>query len=129
MTVPGRGLHSFPLPLNLSLLCPFPLNLSLLCPPHDSNLLVDVSRIVPKLISNVSHVFPKVLKLSFEVSGCTPRVTGRSNNLKPRVKRARLTGRWQGLTIVHFSAQRERFEWQKGYINGLIGGCLGGIRG
>jgi hypothetical protein len=26
--MPGRGLHSFPFPLNLSLLCPFPLNLS-----------------------------------------------------------------------------------------------------
>jgi len=33
----GRGLHSFPFPLNLSLLCPFPLNLSLLCPAYDSN--------------------------------------------------------------------------------------------
>ena len=32
-----RGLHSFPFPLNLSLVCPFPLNLSLLCPPHDPN--------------------------------------------------------------------------------------------
>jgi hypothetical protein len=31
--VSGRGLHSFPFPLNLNLLCPFPLNLSLLCPP------------------------------------------------------------------------------------------------
>ena len=31
----GRGLHSFPFPLNLSLLCPFPLNLSVLCPPHN----------------------------------------------------------------------------------------------
>jgi len=29
----GRSLHSFPFPLNLSLLCPFPLNLSSLCPP------------------------------------------------------------------------------------------------
>jgi len=29
----GRGLHSFPLPLNLSFPCPFPLNLSLHCPP------------------------------------------------------------------------------------------------
>jgi len=28
----GRGLHSFPFPLNLSLPCPFPLNLSLLRP-------------------------------------------------------------------------------------------------
>ena len=25
---PGRGLHSFPFPHKLSLLCPFPLNLS-----------------------------------------------------------------------------------------------------
>jgi hypothetical protein len=33
----GRGLHSFPFPLNLSLLCPFPLNLGLLCPPYDPN--------------------------------------------------------------------------------------------
>jgi hypothetical protein len=40
--VPGggertRGLYSFPLPLNLSLLCPFPLNLSLVCVPYDPN--------------------------------------------------------------------------------------------
>ena len=39
----GRGLHSFPFPLNLSLLSPFPLNLSLLCPPYDPNQPVDVS--------------------------------------------------------------------------------------
>ena len=30
-----RGLHSFPFPLNLSLLCPSPLNLSLICPQYD----------------------------------------------------------------------------------------------
>jgi hypothetical protein len=29
-----RGLHSFPFPLNLSLLCPFQLNVCLLCPPY-----------------------------------------------------------------------------------------------
>jgi hypothetical protein len=33
----GRGLHSFPFPLNLSLPCPFPLNLSLICPSHNPN--------------------------------------------------------------------------------------------
>jgi hypothetical protein len=33
----GRGLHSFPFPLNLSLPCPFPLNLSLICPPYNQN--------------------------------------------------------------------------------------------
>jgi hypothetical protein len=33
----SRGLHSFPFPLNLSLLCPFRLSLSLLCPPYHPN--------------------------------------------------------------------------------------------
>ena len=33
----GRGLHSFPFPLNLSLLCQFPLNLRLPCPPCNPN--------------------------------------------------------------------------------------------
>jgi len=38
----GRGSHSFPFPLNLSLPCPFPLDLSLLCPPYDPNYPLDV---------------------------------------------------------------------------------------
>jgi len=42
--VMGRGLHSFPFPLNLSLLCPFPLNLSLLCAPYDPMEPVNVAR-------------------------------------------------------------------------------------
>jgi hypothetical protein len=33
----GRGSHSFPFWLNLSLLCHFPLILSLLCPPYNPN--------------------------------------------------------------------------------------------
>ena len=33
----GRCLHSFPFPLNLSLLFPFPLNSSFLCPPYTPN--------------------------------------------------------------------------------------------
>jgi hypothetical protein len=35
--VMGRGLHSFPFPLNLSLRCPFPLNSGSLCPPYTPN--------------------------------------------------------------------------------------------
>jgi len=35
--LPGRGLHSFPLSLNSSLLCPCRLNLSLLCLPYNPN--------------------------------------------------------------------------------------------
>ena len=33
----GRGLHSFPFQLNLSLLCRSPLDLSSLCPPYNPN--------------------------------------------------------------------------------------------
>jgi hypothetical protein len=39
----GRGLHTFPFPLNLSLPCPFQLNVSSLCPPYDPNYPVDIS--------------------------------------------------------------------------------------
>jgi hypothetical protein len=37
ITIQARVLHSFPFPLNLSLLCPFPPNLSLPCPPYNPN--------------------------------------------------------------------------------------------
>ena len=40
--VGGRGLHSFPFPLILSLLCPSPLNLSSLRPLYNPNHPVDV---------------------------------------------------------------------------------------
>ena len=33
----------------------------------------------------------------------------------------------QGLTLVHFSAQREHFLLDKGCILGLFRGCLGGV--
>jgi hypothetical protein len=39
----GRGLHSFPFLLKLSLLCRFPLNLSSLCPACIPNQPVDVA--------------------------------------------------------------------------------------
>jgi len=35
----------------------------------------------------------------------------------------------QRLTLVHFSAQRKRFLWERGCMCGLIRGCLRGIRG
>jgi hypothetical protein len=35
LLVGGRGLHLFPFPLNLGLLCPFPFNFGLLCPPQN----------------------------------------------------------------------------------------------
>ena len=42
----GRGLHSFPFPLNLSLLCHFPLNFSLICPPNDPTQPMEVSKVL-----------------------------------------------------------------------------------
>jgi len=51
----GGGLHSFPFPLNLSLLCPFPLNLSLLVPIYPKLIRGCVSEVL-KLSSNVSDV-------------------------------------------------------------------------
>jgi len=36
---------------------------------------------------------------------------------------------WQGLTLVHFSAQCKRFLWDRGCIWGSLRGCLGGTRG
>ena len=35
----------------------------------------------------------------------------------------------QGRTLVHVSAQRKRFLWDRGCIQGLCSGCLGGVRG
>jgi hypothetical protein len=34
----------------------------------------------------------------------------------------------QGLTLLHFSAQRERFLWDRGCIHGMLRGCLGGVK-
>ena len=34
----------------------------------------------------------------------------------------------QGLKLVHFSAQRKRFVWDKGRISGVFRGCLVGVR-
>jgi len=30
----------------------------------------------------------------------------------------------QGLTLVHFSAQRKHFLWDRGCVQGLFRGCL-----
>jgi hypothetical protein len=36
----------------------------------------------------------------------------------------------QGLTLVHFSAQRERFLWDRGYLGvGVFRGYLVGVQG
>ena len=37
--------------------------------------------------------------------------------------------RAQGLTLVHFSAQRQRFLWIRGCIAGLFKWCVCGFRG
>jgi len=59
---------------------------------------------VLKLSSNVSDVFPKVLKLSFEVSECKPLVTGDYRKNGTFLDDAEYG---QGLTLVQLSAQLE----------------------
>ena len=41
----------------------------------------------------------------------------------------RLTPAGQGLTLVHFSAQRERFLWGVGCAESLLRGISGGVEG
>ena len=36
---------------------------------------------------------------------------------------------FQGLTLVRFSAPRKGFLWHRGCSQGLLRGCLGGVRG
>ena len=36
---------------------------------------------------------------------------------------------YQGLTLVHCSAQLTCFLWNRGCVEGLFRGCLGGVRG
>jgi hypothetical protein len=40
-----------------------------------------------------------------------------------------ITAVGQGLTLVHFSAQRKRIRWDRGCVQGLFRGCLVGVRG
>jgi hypothetical protein len=74
---------------------------------------------VLKLSSNVSDVFPKVLKLSFEVSECKSLIVGNGGRLRYETRGAAIDAadvvlrfnngrtRGQGLTLVHFPAQPE----------------------
>jgi len=35
----------------------------------------------------------------------------------------------QGVTLVHLSAQRKRFRWDKGYLEGVLGVLKAGVEG
>ena len=35
----------------------------------------------------------------------------------------------QRLTLIHFSAQRKRFLWEKECMQGSLRGCAGGVKG
>jgi hypothetical protein len=40
-----------------------------------------------------------------------------------------MTSLWQGLKVVHFPAQRKRFLWDRGCVQGLYRECIGRVRG
>jgi len=52
----------------------------------------------------------------------------RANNARS-VGSDRSSTSFQGLTLVHFSAQAERFAWDRGCAEGLFKGCVGGVWG
>jgi hypothetical protein len=45
------------------------------------------------------------------------------------LSRNRLYPSSQGLTLVHFSSQLERFLWDRGCAQGSCSPCLGGVKG
>ena len=45
-----------------------------------------------------------------------------------RIHYPTLTQRGQGFTLVHFSAQLERFVWDRGCAQGFCSPCQGGLR-
>jgi hypothetical protein len=122
----GLGSHSFPISAQLELTLPLSAQLKLTVSP----ILPNVTRgCVPKMLkcsSNVSDVFPKVLKLSSDVSDVFPEVLKLSSEVSEckslgggaaqRVRRGGGAGGKprQGLTLVHSSAQLERFVWDRG---------------
>ena len=113
--VVGRGLHSFPFPLNLSLLCPFSLNVSLLSPPYDPN--------KPWMCPEGAQVelqrercVPKVLKLSFEVSECKPLVVG---GAIPLVR--------PGQILLSTTAHQLKKRGLKMRVDDVVGKCLTGF--
>jgi len=57
--------------------------------------------------------------------------TQRCENLANSATKAREAGStaYQGLTLVHFSAQPEPFLWNMGCIQGLFRERLGGVKG
>jgi hypothetical protein len=67
------------------------------------------------LSSNEGEVLPEVLKLSFEVSECKPLIAGLAIGIIVGLALLILMSCaccscWQGLTLVHFSAQLEPFS-------------------
>ena len=59
----------------------------------------------------------------FTQSGTTTTVNALDNNDGTYTVQYTLTGSGQGLTLVHFSAQLERFLWDRGYAQGLCSPC------
>ena len=79
------------------------------------------------------------------VSGSSPNDAARTPRTPPQVgmffsfsagtglvlrkKKGVAGGPGQGLTLVHLSAQLERFAWDRGCTQGLYSPCQGGVRG
>ena len=68
------------------------------------------------------------LKLSSNMNECKPLM--RAQRAARARRRCRVCcGAGQGLTLVHFSAERKRVLWDRKCAEGLFRGCLGVVMG
>jgi len=73
---------------------------------------------------------PSTIRIEASVHPAARQFFGAAANAATRLAcRLHSTTHEQGITLVHFSVQRKRFLWERGYIWGLFRVCLGGVRG
>ena len=62
-------------------------------------------------------------------AGWVDAVVGRRHAVMGQALARAVLSAWQGLALVHFSAQRKRFLRDRGWNQGLFRACFGGVRG
>jgi hypothetical protein len=91
-----------------------------------------IYRLAP-IIRPLYHLFINIPRPTLRCCGCDcddmMRPTLRCGASEKPTMRALRVAADQGLTLVHFSAQRQCFLWDRGCIEELPRGCLGGVKG
>jgi len=120
-----QGLTLVPVSAQLELTLPLSAQLKLTVSPISPDVTRGCVLKVLKLSSKASDKPPKVLKLSSEVSECKPLVSGGAGRGRAAHGRyGRRRRRRQGLTLVHFSAQRKPYSVGQGMHLGVVDGVF-----